>query len=136
LGEEVGKWKSGVDTVLARPFVDGIELSGGQWQRVAVARALAAVERGRKLLIMDEPSANLDVEAEDRLVRDLILSTDSITRVVVTHRLAIARRADEIFVLEGGRLVEHGTHVQLMGSRNTYHRMYTAQAARFLRDDD
>ncbi|MBV9109996.1 MAG: ATP-binding cassette domain-containing protein [Gemmatimonadetes bacterium] len=124
----------GWETVLSREFADGAELSGGQWQRVALARALAAVHGGAGLLILDEPTASLDVRAEAELFERFLEVTRGVTTVLVSHRLASVRHADRIVVIDGGRVVEDGSHDQLIRRGGRYAGMYALQAARFAAD--
>ncbi|HEX6039175.1 ABC transporter ATP-binding protein, partial [Longimicrobium sp.] len=121
----------GWETVLSREFADGAELSGGQWQRVALARALAAVQGGAGLLVLDEPTASLDVRAEAELFERFLELTRGVTTVLVTHRLASVRHAERIVVVHGGRVVEDGSHGALMALGGRYAEMYALQAARF-----
>lgn len=121
----------GWDTVLSREFEGGADLSGGQWQRVALARALAAVRGGAGLLILDEPTAALDVRAETDLFDRFLEVTRGVTTILVSHRLSSVRRADRIVVLGGGRVVEDGTHGELMRRGGLYARMFSLQAERF-----
>lgn len=121
----------GWDTVLSRHYRDGVDLSGGQWQRVALARALRAAEGGARLLVLDEPTAALDVRAEAALFERFLELTAGTTTVLVTHRLSSVRHADRIAVLEDGRIAEHGTHQELMAARGGYSRMFRLQAQRF-----
>ena len=121
----------GWDTVLSREFARGADLSGGQWQRVALARALAAVRGGAGLLILDEPTASLDVRAETELFERFLELTRDVTTILVSHRLSSVRRADRIVVVDGGRVVEDGTHRALMELGGRYARMYSLQAERF-----
>lgn len=121
----------GWDTILSREFTDGADLSGGEWQRVALARALLAVRGGAGLLILDEPTASLDVRAETELFERLLLLTRNITTILVSHRLSSVRRASRIVVLDGGRIIEDGTHESLMRSGGHYAAMFTLQASRF-----
>ncbi len=122
---------AGWDTVLSREFDGGADLSGGQWQRVALARALAAVQGGAGLLILDEPTAALDVKGETELFERFLELTRDVTTILVSHRLSSVRRADRIVVIEGGRVVEDDTHEQLMRRGGRYAAMYTLQAERF-----
>jgi ATP-binding cassette subfamily B protein len=122
---------NGWDTVLSRQFTGGTDLSGGQWQRVALARALYAVEQGAGVLVLDEPSANLDVRAEADLYDRFLDLTAGLTTVLISHRFSTVRRADRIVVLEGGRVVEDGTHDDLIAAGGRYAHMFELQAARF-----
>jgi ATP-binding cassette subfamily B protein len=121
----------GLDTVLSKEFERGVGLSGGQWQKVALARAVYAAQHGRRLLVMDEPTAHLDasVEAEfhDRVVRAL----SGVTIVMISHRLSTVRSADRIVLLEDGRIVEEGGHTELLAAAGPYATMFTLQASRF-----
>lgn len=121
----------GWDTVLSRDTAGGADLSGGQWQRVALARALAAVRGGAGLLILDEPASALDVRAETELFERFLELTRGVTTILVSHRLSSVRHADRIVVVEGGRVVEDGTHDELMRAGRRYARMFSLQAERF-----
>jgi ATP-binding cassette, subfamily B, bacterial len=126
----------GWDTVLSRQYSGGGDLSGGQWQRLALARALFAVQGGARLLILDEPTANLDVRAEAALYERFLDITAGLTTIVISHRFSTVRRADRIVVLEGGRVVEDGTHDELLTAGGRYARMFTLQAQRFIGDGE
>ncbi|MBX6722702.1 MAG: ABC transporter ATP-binding protein, partial [Dactylosporangium sp.] len=124
----------GYDTLLSREFyddpdeqVEGVTLSGGQWQRVALARGL--LRTGRDLLILDEPSSGLDAEAEAEIHRRLRTFRTGGTRLLISHRLGAIRDADRIVVLDDGRVVEQGTHAQLMGRGGSYAQLFRLQAA-------
>ena len=125
------KLPSKLDTVLSRSYADGAELSGGQWQRIAIARALYAVEAGARLLILDEPTAALDVRAEAEFFDSFRSLTRGVTSVLISHRLSSVRRADRIAVMAAGRIVEHGTHTALMAAGGRYAELFDLQARRF-----
>ncbi len=119
----------GWETVLSRQIRGGTDISGGQWQKVALARALYALRAGARVLALDEPTASMDIEAEREVYDAVITATANRTLVLVSHRFATVRRVDRIFVLEGGSVVESGDHESLMGQRGLYARMFDAQAA-------
>jgi ATP-binding cassette subfamily B protein len=122
----------GWDTPLSRHFTGGAELSGGEWQRIALARALMAVEAGALVLILDEPTANLDVRAEAALYDRFLELTRGLTTLLISHRFATVRRADRICVVEAGAAAEVGSHDELMALGGRYAQMFTLQSARFL----
>ncbi|HTL97057.1 MAG TPA: ABC transporter ATP-binding protein, partial [Gemmatimonadaceae bacterium] len=120
-----------LDTVLARGYDDGTDLSGGQWQRVALARALSAVARGAGLVLLDEPTAQLDVRGEAEIFDRILGATRQCTTLLISHRFSTVRHADRICVLEHGRVVELGPHDQLMALGGRYRTMFDLQAKRF-----
>jgi ATP-binding cassette subfamily B protein len=122
---------AGLDTVLARGYVGGTELSGGQWQRVALARALCAVRLGAGVVLLDEPTAQLDVRGEAEIFDRILAATRHCTTILISHRFSTVRHADRICVLEGGRVVELGSHDQLMALGGRYRTMFDLQASRF-----
>src|SRR5262249_57353046 len=107
---------AGGHPVLSAGDLAGRDLPGGQWQKVALARALTAVRGGAGLLVLDEPTASLDVRAEADLFARLLAATGGVTTILVSHRLASVRRVDRIVVLGGGRIVEDGIHHDLMAA--------------------
>ena len=121
----------GWDTPLARHYTGGADLSGGQWQRIALARALFAVEAGARVLVLDEPTANLDVRAEAELFEEFLDLTTGLTTILISHRFSTVRRADRICVLAGGRVVEQGNHDDLIAAGGRYAELFNLQAARF-----
>jgi ATP-binding cassette, subfamily B, bacterial len=120
-----------LDTVLARGYPGGIELSGGQWQRVALARALCAVKLGAGLVLLDEPTAQLDVRGEAEIFDRVLEATRRTTTILISHRFSTVRHADRICVLEQGKVVELGTHDELMAAAGRYKTMFDLQASRF-----
>jgi ABC-type multidrug transport system fused ATPase/permease subunit len=125
-----------LDTVLARGYEDGTDLSGGQWQRVALARALCAVRMGAGLVLLDEPTAQLDVRGEAEIFARILAATRSCTTILISHRFSTVRHADRICVLEQGRVVELGTHDDLMALGGRYRTMFDLQAERFAAEDE
>src|SRR5690606_39443425 len=121
----------GLDTILARAYEDGIDLSGGQWQRVAIARSLYAVDKGARVLVLDEPTAALDVRAEAEFFDQFVELTQGLTTVLISHRFSSVRRADRIVVVEEGHVIEEGSHEDLMATDTRYRRLFELQAQRF-----
>jgi ATP-binding cassette subfamily B protein len=120
-----------LDTVLARGYDGGTDLSGGQWQRVALARALAAVKLGAGVVLLDEPTAQLDVGGEAEIFDRLLAVTRHCTTILISHRFSTVRHADRICVLEHGRVIELGTHEELIALGGRYRTMFDLQAERF-----
>lgn len=120
-----------LDTILARGYTGGTDLSGGQWQRVALARALAAVQQGAGLVLLDEPTAQLDVRGEAEIFERILAATRHVTTILISHRFSTVRHADRICVLEQGKVVELGTHDALMALNGRYRTMFDLQAQRF-----
>jgi ABC-type multidrug transport system fused ATPase/permease subunit len=127
---------AGLDTILARGYSGGTDLSGGQWQRVALARALAAVKLGAGVVLLDEPTAQLDVRGEAEIFDRLLTATRHCTTILISHRFSTVRHADRICVLEQGRVVELGTHDELMALGGRYRTMFDLQAQRFVVPED
>ena len=121
----------GWNTVLARQLPGGSDLSGGQWQRLALARALFATRHGARILVLDEPTAALDVRSEAQFYGRFLEVTHGLTTVVISHRFPTVRRADVICVLDNGAITERGSHDELLAAGGTYAHLYRLQAARF-----
>ncbi len=120
-----------LDTPLSKQYAGGVDLSGGQWQRVALARALCAVRRGAGLVLLDEPTAQLDVRGEAAIFERVLRATRGVTTILVSHRFSTVRKADRICVVEHGRVVELGSHEELMAAGGRYRTMFELQAERF-----
>jgi ABC-type multidrug transport system fused ATPase/permease subunit len=130
----VDRLPRGWETPLSRKRRGGVDLSGGQWQRVALARAFFAIRHGARLVVLDEPTAHLDVRAEIDVFNRLAAHRGEMTVVLISHRLSTVRHADRIVVLDRGRIVESGNHDELMKSGGLYMHMFTVQANRFTGD--
>jgi ATP-binding cassette subfamily B protein len=126
--EVVKKLPGGYDQMLGRRFVTGLDLSGGEWQRIALARAYL---RDAQLLILDEPTAALDAKSELEVFERFAELTAGKMALLISHRFSTVRMADRIVVLAGGRLVEAGTHQQLMALGGQYAEMFEMQAASY-----
>ncbi len=125
-----------LQTILARGYEGGTDLSGGQWQRVALARALSAVRIGAGIVLLDEPTAQLDVRGEAEIFERLLAATRHCTTILISHRFSTVRQADRICVLEKGRVIELGTHDDLMAQNGRYRTMFDLQAQRFSGEDE
>ncbi|MGO4757697.1 ATP-binding cassette domain-containing protein, partial [Streptomyces sp. 2MCAF27] len=122
--EVLGGLRSGLDTLLARQWWGGVELSGGQWQRIALARAF---HRPAGLLVMDEPTSALDARAEHRIFAGLRRLAQDRAVVLVTHRLANVAVADRIVVLDRGRVIQQGTFAELVDSPGLFRELWALQ---------
>jgi len=120
-----------LDTVLAKGYEGGTDLSGGQWQRIALARALSAVRLGAGVVLLDEPTAQLDVRGEAEIFDRILAATRDCTTILVSHRFSTVRHADRICVVETGRVVELGSHDELMALGGRYRTMFDLQARPF-----
>ena len=124
----VAKLQRGYDQMLGRRFDGGVDLSGGEWQKMALARAYL---RDAQLLILDEPTASLDARSEFEVFERFAELTYGKMALLISHRFSTVRMADRIVVLEGGRLVEEGSHAQLMALSGRYAAMFEMQAASY-----
>lgn len=129
--EMIEKLAKGWETVLSPKYADGGDLSGGQWQKIALARAALAAACGARLLVLDEPTANLDIEAELEAFDRIRQVRGQATVVLISHRFSTVRKADRIVVLSGGRITEDGTHDELLAAGGEYARMFHLQARQF-----
>ncbi|MGP3911392.1 ABC transporter ATP-binding protein [Nonomuraea sp. 10N515B] len=129
--EMIEKLAKGWETVLSPKYADGGDLSGGQWQKIALARAALAAACGARLLVLDEPTANLDIEAELEAFDRIRQVRGQATVVLISHRFSTVRKADRIVVLSGGRITEDGTHEELLAAGGEYARMFHLQARQF-----
>jgi subfamily B ATP-binding cassette protein MsbA len=120
--EFTDRFDEGLDTLIGER---GIKLSGGQRQRIAIARAVLA---NPKILILDEATSNLDTESEALIQKSLAKLTEGRTTFVIAHRLSTIRKANQILVIENGRIAEEGTHDELIAKEGRYHNLFTYQA--------
>jgi ATP-binding cassette subfamily B protein len=129
--QTLDKLPRGLDTPLARHLTDGVDLSGGQWQRIALARALFALRHGSPIVVLDEPTASLDVRAEAQFFDEFADLTHGATTLLISHRFSTVRHADSIVVLAGGRVAEQGSHEELLARGGRYAELFRLQADRF-----
>jgi len=124
----VKRLRTGYDQMLGRRFEGGVDLSGGEWQKLALARAYL---RDAQLLILDEPTASLDARSELEVFERFAELTFGKMALLISHRFSTVRMADRIVVIEGGRLVEEGSHSQLLAASGRYAAMFEMQAASY-----
>lgn len=127
--ESVGFASHPIDTILGREL-DGVELSGGEWQKLAIARGLY---RNRNILVLDEPTASLDPLAEEEVFKRFLAMAEGKTSIIVTHRIGSAALANRILVFSAGRIIEEGSHAELLELNGMYAAMFAAQAQWYAR---
>jgi ATP-binding cassette, subfamily B, bacterial len=120
-----------LDTILSKGYPGGTDLSGGQWQRVALARAVCSVLQGAGVVLLDEPTAQLDVRGEAEIFERLLAATRACTTILISHRFSTVRLADLVCVVTDGKVAELGTHDELMQLGGRYRTMFDLQASRF-----
>jgi ATP-binding cassette subfamily B protein len=125
-----------LDTILSKGYPGGTDLSGGQWQRVALARALCAVQQGAGVVLLDEPTAQLDVRGEAEIFERVLAATRHCTTILISHRFSTVRLADRICVIDDGKVVELGSHDELIALGGRYRTMFDLQASRFTEYDE
>lgn len=123
--EFIERLSAGYETLLGPEFLGGVDLSVGQWQRIALARAFF---RDAPLIILDEPTASLDAKAEHELFGRIRTLLTGRTVLLISHRFSSVRAADRVYVMHEGRIVEQGTHGELITAGGRYAEMYTMQA--------
>lgn len=135
LNDLVRGFPEGWMTPLDRSQPGGTDLSGGEWQRVALARVVRGVQAGRiSVALLDEPAAALDVDAEARLVDEYLSWVQNIASLIISHRFSVVRPVGRILVLDRGRITEDGSHDELINLGGTYRRLFDLQAQQFLTD--
>lgn len=125
----VSELNQGYDQQLGKRFAKGQELSGGQWQKVALARAYM---KDAKVMILDEPTSALDAKAESEVFERFIGLTKDKTSIIISHRFSTVRQADKIVVLDNGKVLEMGTHEELMENKTLYAELFQLQAEGYL----
>jgi len=118
----------GYDTILGKWFEDGEELSIGEWQKVALARAFM---RDAQIIVLDEPTSSMDAKAEYEVFQSFRQLVSGRTAILISHRFSTVRMADRIYVLKHGSIIEGGTHEELLRVGGTYARLFEMQAQHY-----
>lgn len=127
--EFYSKLENGLDSYMTRQFDDkGTELSKGQWQKLALSRTYF---KNASIIIFDEPSASLDAEAEDMIFKNFEKISDNKTGIMISHRISAARISNKIIVLDSGKIIEHGTHDELIAVDGLYAKLYNLQKEKY-----
>ena len=125
----LSKLRQGIDSTMTREFDDdGVELSKGQWQKIAIARTYF---KNADVIVFDEPSAALDAEAEDKVFESFCDITKNKTGIMISHRISSSKIATRVIVLDGGKIVEEGTHEALLESGGLYAKLYNLQKSKY-----
>lgn len=124
-------YPEGYNTLLGKDFYDGTDLSVGQWQKVALARAFL---RNSEVVFLDEPTAALDTKTEQEVFEQFLSLAEDKTAILISHRFSVTPFVDRILTLENGKLIEDGTHAELMTLNGKYAKMYKTQANMYLAD--
>ena len=123
------KLRQGIDSTMTRTFDDdGVELSKGQWQKIAIARTYF---KNADVIVFDEPSAALDAESEDRVFESFQDISKNKTGIMISHRISISKIATKVIVLDGGKIVEEGTHDELLKAGGLYAKLYNLQKSKY-----
>jgi ATP-binding cassette subfamily B protein len=123
--EFIEKYKDGVNQILSERYKGGIRPSTGQWQKIAIARVF---HRGAPVLILDEPTASIDAVAEAKIFDNIYKFAKDKTVIIISHRFSTVRNADRIIVLDKGRIIEQGSHEELLKNNGKYARAFKLQA--------
>ena len=130
LKNKINSLPNGTDTFLSKAFSqNGVELSGGEGQKVAIARALY---KDSSIMILDEPTAELDVKTESEIYEDFLTVSGNKTALFISHRLAVSRLVDKIVVLDKGKIIEYGSHTELIEQNGIYRKMYDLQSKPYI----
>jgi ATP-binding cassette subfamily B protein len=121
----IAKFEKGYEQMLGRVFDEGIELSGGQWQKIALARAFL---RNAPVLVLDEPTASIDAKSEAEIFSKVEKLEKDKTVIIISHRFSTVRNADKIYVINGGKIIESGSHEELLNFDGEYAAMFKLQA--------